>query len=224
MTRSFLIRYGLERRTGWFTADEPGMAPGPCVGLDAVIRTRRGLELGRILLESSRPEADDGSPPPTPGGPGRLLRLAGAEDLEMAETLDRDRAGRFEACRAVLAEGVWPIELVDAEPLLDGNRTVLHYLGPHHLEAAGLRDAFLVRCGLDVWLEAVGADVNAEDEREDDHQPDDDSHGCGSCGSSGGGGCGSSGGEGGCGTGGGCGSCGVKDLIAAKARPAGVGR
>jgi hypothetical protein len=214
MTRSFLIRYGLELRTGWFVADEPGPALDACVGRDTVIRTRRGLELGRVLLESSRPQDDQATQPAPAGSPGRVVRLAGPDDLERAETLDRERSGRFEACRAVLAEGLWPIELVDAEPLLDGNRTVLHYLGPHHLEVAGLRDAFLDRCGLDVWLEAVGADVNVEDEVAED-QHDDDSHGCGSCGS-GGGGCGTSEGGGGCGTGGGCGSCGVKDLVASK--------
>jgi hypothetical protein len=79
---------------------------------------------------------------------------------------------------------------------------VLHYLGPHRLEAAGLLAAFRSSCDIDVFFEPAGRDV--ADEPEHDH-----GHGCGHCGAEGGGGCG---------TGGGCADCGVKRLLAAQRR------
>jgi hypothetical protein len=63
--------------------------------------------------------------------------------------------------------------------LLDDRRTVLHYLGPHHLDAAGLLAALGSTCKIEGLLEPVGCDVH------DDSRP--------SCGDRGAGGCCSSG-------------------------------
>ena len=73
--------------------------------------------------------------------------------------MELDRPRRFATCRRILQDGVWPFELIDVEPMLDDRRTVLHYLGPHHLDATGLHSAFRARCDLDVYLEPVGIDA-----------------------------------------------------------------
>ncbi len=62
-------------------------------------------------------------------------------------------------CQRVFEVGVWPLELVDVEPLLEERRTILHYLGPHHLDTVGLLSAFRAICDLDVMFEPVGRDV-----------------------------------------------------------------
>jgi PSP1 C-terminal conserved region len=199
MSRVYLIRYGLARSLGRFRAASGTLEPGQAV----VIRTHRGTELGVVLAES--PPAPPSSPEPAP-----ILRVATPEDLERAQKAASERPSHFEACRAVFEDGVWPLELIDAEPLLDEGRTVIHYLGPHRLDASGLIAAFRERCGLQVVLEPVGKDVP---EPEPESEPEEEAHGCGSCGSSGGG----------CGTGGGCGSgggCAVKSLVAARRRVA----
>jgi cell fate regulator YaaT (PSP1 superfamily) len=194
MERAYLIRYGLARVVGRFASDSETFGRGQSV----VIRTHRGTELGEVLAEA----------PPTPGpetGLAPILRAAGAEDLERSRRADLDRPAHFDACRAVFDEGDWPMEVIDAEPLLDPGRTVLHYLGPHRLDASGLVAAFRARYGLDVVLEPAGRDVP-----DPEPEPEPEPHGCGSCGSSGG-----------CGTGG-CGSesggCAVKAIIAARRR------
>ena len=200
MGQSYLIRYGLARALGRFEATSGTFGRGQAV----VIRTHRGTELGEVL--SDAPPALTSSPNPAP-----ILRPAALEDLERARAVERDRPSHFEACRAVFEGGAWPLELIDAEPLLDEGRTVLHYLGPHRLDASGLVAAFRDLCGLDVVLEPVGRDAP---EAEPEPEPEATAHGCGSCGSSGGG----------CGTGGGCGSesggCAVKSLVAARRRVA----
>lgn len=200
MGRIYLIRYGLARSLGRFeatsgTSFERGQA--------VVIRTHRGTELGEILSEAPPSLPSDTAPAP-------ILRLASPDDLERARQAANDRSAHFEACRSVFEGGVWPLELIDAEPLLDEGRTVIQYLGPHRLDASGLIAAFRDRCGLEVVLEPIGRDVP---EPEPEPEPDEEAHSCGNCGSA----------EGGCGTGGGCGSgggCAVKSMVAARRRVA----
>ena len=192
MGRDYLIRYGLARAVARFSTDSETFERGQAV----VIRTHRGTELGEVLAEAN-------TAPDPRAAPAPILRPAGPEDLERARVAALDRPAHFEACRAVFAEGDWPLELIDAEPLLDRGRTVLAYLGPHRLDASGLIAYLSKRCNLDVVLEPAGRDVT-----EPDPPPEPESSGCGSCGSSGG--CGS------CDDGG----CAVKSLISARSRPA----
>jgi PSP1 C-terminal conserved region len=200
MGRAYLIRYGLARVLGRFESTSETFERGQTV----VIHTHRGTELGEVVSEDFLAATSSSHPAP-------ILRLASPEDRERGRFVERDRAAHFDLCREVFEEGTWPIELIDAEPLFDQGRTVLHYLGPHRLDASGLIAAFRERCGLDVVLEPAGRDV-PEPEPDPEPEAEETAHGCGSCGSSGGG-CGSSGG--GCGTGGGCA---VKSLIAARRR------
>jgi cell fate regulator YaaT (PSP1 superfamily) len=199
---AYLIRYGLARTLGRFEATSDTFERGQTV----VIRTHRGTELGEVVSEA----------PPTLASstahPAPILRSANLDDLERARTFDRLRIEHFEACQAVFEGGAWPLDLIDAEPLLDDRRTVLHYLGPHRLDSSGLVAAFRDLCGLDVVLEPVGRDVP---EPEPEPEIEEEAHGCGSCGSKSGGGCGS----GGCGSDGGCA---VKALIGARRATSGV--
>ena len=200
MPRAYHVQYGLARQVGRFVADGPGYGRGQAV----VIATRRGTELGTVVAEAGTIESAPAM--------AEILREAGPDDLERARTATAERHRRFDDCRRVFDEGVWPIELIDVEPLLDDDRAVLHHLGPHGLDLAGLRAALRVACGIDLVLEPVGRDVP-----EPEAEPEAD-HGCGSCGS--GGGCGSD--SGGCGSGheghGGCSGCSVAGLVASRRR------
>lgn len=202
MGQAYLIRYGLMRHVGRFATE--GIAPGR--GETVVVRSERGTELGEVLAQATI----EG---PLPSR--QVLRVAGGDDLERAERADAERLSRVRAAEAIFRDGVWPIELIDAEILLDG-RTVVYYLGSHGLDA-GLGESLRDRFGLDaVMLEPVGRDLP------DDPPPAaDDDHGCGSCGSGTGtgGGCGSEGGGCGTGGGGGCSGCAVKDLVRGRATP-----
>jgi cell fate regulator YaaT (PSP1 superfamily) len=191
----YLVRYGLMGELARFASDSGSYERGQTV----VVRSHRGTELGEILTEVGTPQA--------PSNRGLVLRVAGADDFERARQADLDRSRRFDLCRRVTEEGRWPIELVDVEPLLDEGRAVVRYLGPHHLDAAGLLETFRAACQIEIVLEPVGLDVPGDQEA---------GGGCGSCGS--GGSCGSSSG---CGaasagdspSGGGCSSCGLKQLL-----------
>jgi hypothetical protein len=136
-----------------------------------------------------------------------VLRPADGDDLERARQAEADRPRRLSVCERIFQNGDWPLQLIDVEPLLDEGRTILHYLGPHRLDASGVIAALRVSCNLDILLEPAGRDVDEADMPEE-------AHGCGACGSSGG--CGAGGG---CGTdrhAGACSSCAVKSLLLAR--------
>ncbi len=202
MTRAYHVQYGLARQVGRFVAGSIPYDRGQSV----VLSTRRGTELGIVVADAGTVEAADGA---------EILRPAAPDDLAQARRAEATRHARFDACLRVFGEGTWPIEPIDVEPLLDEDRAVVHYLGPHRLDLAGLRAALRVACGFDVVFEAVGRDIP---DPEPEAEPEEAGHGCGSCGSEGGG-CGS----GGCGSGsdahgGGCSGCTVSALVNARRR------
>ena len=199
---SYLIRYGVMRHVGRFSAlpvCDSSLERGQLV----VIQTDRGVELGEVLiaLDGASSPVRDGTGDTPSGANGeertdsvsidssRVLRVAGADDLSLARAAAELRSTRFSVCQRILREGNWPWELVDVEPLLDGRATILHYLGPHQLDVATLRARFRVECDIDVVLEPVGSDLDSDLSAGDAH--DGGGGGCGSCGCSDGGGCGS---------------------------------
>jgi hypothetical protein len=200
---SYLIRYGVMRHVGRFSAlsvGESSLERGQLV----VVQTDRGVELGEVLiaLEGKSAPAQDLPVNTTSGSnceegmdsvsidSSRVLRLADADDLSLSKCAEELRSSRFRLCQKILRDGNWPWELVDVEPLLDGRATVLHYLGPHQLDVAPLRARFRVECDFDVVLEPVGNDLEGEHSAGDAHD-DGTGGGCGSCGCSDVGGCGS---------------------------------
>ncbi len=200
MERAYLIRYGMMGQVGRFTAD-PGVVYGR--GQAVVVRSHRGTEIGEVLIETP---VGPGAVVP-PAGTAHILRAAGPGDMARAGLAEQERGERFAVCERVFGNGVWPIELIDVEPLLDDRRTVLHYLGPHRLDLSGVLAAFRETCDLDVMLQPVGRDLPDED-ASDVEPAVETEHACGTCASGGGGG--------GCGSGGGCGDCGVKKLLDAR--------
>jgi PSP1 C-terminal conserved region len=215
---TYLIRYGAMGHIARFGAGPPSEGPFHR-GQAVVIQSHRGMELGEVLIpiEDSRPansfggledpESDDSGRIETVGEP-RVLRAAGSEDLARAKNADALQPARFARCQRILQEGGWPWELLDVEPLLDGHTTVLHYLGPRHIEDATMLAQFRIACEFDVVFEPVASELEGPESVELN-----EAHGCGS-------GCGS----GGCGSGGGCGvapSSGAEDSASSSATASG---
>ena len=153
---TYLIRYGIMGHVGRFLCD-PASTAGYSRGETVVIESHRGLELGEVLFVgrgegavhasdgTEATAAAEGQDPERAarGEQARVLRPAGVLDLEQSRQVEASRASRFAECRRVLDAGDWPWELIDVEPLLDGRSTVIHYLGPHRLDATPWRRAFV---------------------------------------------------------------------------------
>ena len=85
-----------------------------------VCRTRRGLELGKILspVTNDRASVD-----------GDVLRAVTVQDDLLLARLDRYRQSAFEACEALLSERKIPAVLMDVEQLFDGQSLYFYFLG-----------------------------------------------------------------------------------------------
>jgi cell fate regulator YaaT (PSP1 superfamily) len=186
----YLLSYGLQGDFGRFRSARPLFCQR---GDAAVVRSHRGLELGRVL-GPARPGHARFLPNTSVG---QLLRLATMADEE-AVARGRER-GRtiFERGRTLAAQQNQPLELLDVEVLLDGEHVVLHLLRD---------DGVDVRPFVSTISREFAVHVLVEDWTWPGHGDEAEDHGCGreNCGRAGGeGGCSS------CGSDGGCATCGV---------------
>ncbi len=120
--RQFLVRFGAMGIVARFETGEPV----PCARGDRVVlETHRGIEVGEVLLTA------DASAPSWTAEPmaGRLLRAMTPEDELLERALREGQQRAFAACRELLAERGAPVELVDAEHLLDGETLIFYFLG-----------------------------------------------------------------------------------------------
>lgn len=183
--REYVLAYGVSGEFGRFRPVRPIDAGR---GDRAVVRTHRGLEFGEILCVA-RPGHATFLPNTTVG---KLLRLATADDVVAAERMRARAVELFDAARRAVAELVLPLEVLDAEVLLDGEQAVLHHLSWGAFDERDLVSSLASRFDLRVMLHSLKVEAPAEE-----------APGCGKEGC-GGGNCSS------CGSGG-CGTCGSPD-------------
>ncbi|HLJ95779.1 MAG TPA: PSP1 domain-containing protein [Gemmataceae bacterium] len=183
----YLLSYGNAGDFGRFRWS----SPSPCARGDwAVVRTPRGQELGAILrpasAEHSRLLADQFV--------GQILRLATEGDLELVERMRGRSQELFEESRRLVCEFGLPMEILDAEVLLDGRQGVVHYLRWADCDPRPFMDVLSQRHRLLITLH----DLALPSRGDEGEPPEETSCGEGDCGA---GGCGS------CSTGN-CASCG----------------
>lgn len=144
MSRSYLVRYSQTvARVDRFLSDET-LERGETV----VVGSRRGVELGEVLVEAP------GGPPASADAP-RVLRKAGPADLDRARRAEAQRQSWFPVCARIVEGGDWGLQLLDVEPLLEERRTVLYYAGPDEFDTGSVLGALRAALGLDPHFESV---------------------------------------------------------------------
>lgn len=138
--RSLVVRFGKMRMVGEF-AYSGDVKPG--CGTKIVLRTHRGTELGDMLTSTcpnggcnnaitrrEMLEYIDNS-----GGrdypffsEGKVLRIATAEDLTKQGALDAQRQDLIKRAREVVDRLGVRLKVVDAEPILGGERLTFHFI------------------------------------------------------------------------------------------------
>jgi cell fate regulator YaaT (PSP1 superfamily) len=159
-------------------------------GDHVVLQSQRGLTLGVVLCEVSPRQAGMLAEV----GIGDLLRRAGPEDDEVRRQSRQREQDIFDASRALASDLALPLEILDIELSLDGNRVILQYLLGDDRDLSPLVERLAARFEMEVLLENLAAPAEVEH-----------AGGCGEpdCGRKDGGtGCTT------CATGGGCSSCG----------------
>jgi hypothetical protein len=193
---TYLIRYGLRGHVGEFPLD-PTAGFSLQRGQMVVVHTDRGEEAGEVLIPLQASSLTRNPSSPATGGDGdsfptRLersptspwVRPATEADLEKMTCCAKLRGERFAICQRVLEESRWPLELIDVEPLLDENTTVIHFLGPPELDLALLRAKLRSSCDFEVLLEPLSPGNGLASNRPAPSSADQRSGGCGECGCS----------------------------------------
>jgi hypothetical protein len=175
---SYLLSYGKAGEFGVFRAASTGCYQR---SQNVVVKSRRGVELGWIMREAGETHARllDGT------YLGEILRPAAPDDLEIASRLQQKAEALFERGRRLGSTLQLPIEIFDAEILLDGRNGVLYVLRRSNCDPGPLLDTVSEREQLLVTMHDLGPAPSRSET--------DDATAFGACG---GGSCG----EGGCGT------------------------
>jgi nitrite reductase/ring-hydroxylating ferredoxin subunit len=185
--RRYLVRFGVMGHLSWFVARGPADYSRR---QRVVVQTSRGLEAGEIMAPEVQFTPGAGDDPA-----GELLRSMTPEDEFQERALRQGEQKAFEDCRRLLAEWNLPVELLDVEQLLDGEKILFYFLGEPSPQMADLTEelakTYATRVEFRQFMERAEA-------------------GCGpGCGTDEAPGCGD---EGGCSS---CddGSCAVKDIL-----------
>jgi cell fate regulator YaaT (PSP1 superfamily) len=121
MANSYVVRYGLMRQLGEFTArDRQDFARSTPI----IVRTERGVEWGEILCEANeRTQSYLGATNPA----GRILRSVTPEDERTRDEQFRRERGFFDQGKSAISERGMPMQLVDVEQVFGGERVVFYY-------------------------------------------------------------------------------------------------
>lgn len=167
--KSIVVRFGALKMVGEFPYD--GDAKPGC-GSKLVVRTHRGTELGEMLT-STCPNAGcsksvtrkemlqyiDNS-----GGrdypfttEGRVLRVATAADMERQAAIEQSKHGIKVAARRVVEHLNLPMKVVDAEPILGGERLTIFYLSEERIDFRDLVKILGAELNARIEMRQVGA-------------------------------------------------------------------
>jgi cell fate regulator YaaT (PSP1 superfamily) len=133
-----LIRFGRMGTLGWFEHNETQI---PHTKTHAIIKTSRGLELGRIVGQGNYRSGQFRSTPeqvaeyfgPTETGQpvitemGSFVRFATHEDLHEQQHLEQSAMAEAKTCEKFTREMNLPMKIVDAEHLFGGERIVIYF-------------------------------------------------------------------------------------------------
>ena len=117
----YVVRHGATRLLGVFsTRGGDRYARGQQV----IARTSRGQEVGEVLCEATAHVQDQMDQPRT----GQILRLSSHDDEVELKRLESHAQQQLELCKQRATELGLEMELVDAELLYGGERSIFYYL------------------------------------------------------------------------------------------------
>lgn len=168
LPRTLVVRFGVMGMIGEFPYDGD-VRPG--CGSKLVVRTFRGTELGEMLT-STCPNAGCAKAITrrqmleyirNSGGrqypfftQGRVLRVAGSDDVQRQAALEAARPGLRNQARALVESLRLELRVVDVEQILGGERITVYLHRQEEGEADGLAEALAQTWGTQVEIRFVG--------------------------------------------------------------------
>ena len=121
----YVVRFGALRMLGVMTSRQPCR-----YGDEVVARTNRGTEMGTVLCEAT-PVALDAMEEPTHG---RIIRRLSEDDFSQRQHLESETAKDLVTCQQCVDALKLPMELVDVERLLGGERVIVYFLADGRID------------------------------------------------------------------------------------------
>ena len=166
---SIVVRYGVMRMVGEFPyrgEQKPGC------GSKLVLRTFRGTEIGEMLT-STCPNAgcsksvtrkemleyieNSGGKDYPFSEDGRVLRVATPEDLSEQARIDAQKMPMVRRAREVAAELQLPMKVVEAEPILGGERLTFYFASEDRIDFREMVHRLAADFGVRIELRQIGA-------------------------------------------------------------------
>ena len=140
---SYVVRYGLTRVVGEFTARGFGSLAR---GTSVIVRSERGHEWGTVLSPATeQTRAYLG----TSDGHGRIVRLPNADDEGQRDKIIDLEKSAYAGCLELIRERNLQMQLVDVEQVLGGERLIFYYVSEQRVDfrdlVKGLAKQFHVR-------------------------------------------------------------------------------
>jgi cell fate regulator YaaT (PSP1 superfamily) len=145
------VCYGALRHREWFWLSASGLRAGDL----CVVRTERGVEIGRLVNEPRERQPDTEA---ENGSARRVLRPVTPEDEARVEELNGPiRREEMDYCRERIRARELPMRLVLAEHLLGGNRIVFYFTAPRRVDFRDLVRDLSRRFRTRIELRQIGA-------------------------------------------------------------------
>ncbi len=116
-----------------------------------VVKTTRGLELGRVVIAPTQVLASELAQPLK-----QVVRKAESEDIERARQLAEKEREALDECSKLIGKLDLPMKLVSAEYNLEGNRLTVHFSAESRVDFRSLVRELTNKLKLRVELRQVG--------------------------------------------------------------------
>jgi len=134
-----LVSYGRMNTLGWFEHNEAKIPQKPT---RVVVKTDRGLELGRIVgqqcpykagqfklsQQQTKKYFDDSNIELTIEQAGKFIRYATSDDISEEKHLRKIAKEELQSCRRFVKELEIPMKVVDAEHIFGGERLIFYFM------------------------------------------------------------------------------------------------
>ncbi len=140
-----LVSYGRMNTLGWFEHSEAKIPQKPT---RVVVKTDRGLELGRIVgqlcpyksgqfklnQEQTKKYFDDSNIDISIEKVGKFIRYATADDISEERHLRKIAKEELQCCRRFVKELGLPMKVIDAEHIFGGERLIFYFMADGRID------------------------------------------------------------------------------------------
>ena len=122
----YIVRYGTMRSLGVMSARSDEYRRG----MEVVIRSERGVEVGQVLCESTEDELSHLDQPPS----GTIVRAVGDDDAVAIDAIESTRLKEISSCQKHVDSLGLDMKLIEVERLLGGQRMVVYFVSEERVD------------------------------------------------------------------------------------------